>query len=227
MTNEIIFILYIAILGIINLAALRIGKEALIGFIVTQAILSNLFILKEITLFNLCATASDALAIGSILSLNLLQEYFGRNYAYKAIKISFLCLISYCIFSILHLLYIPAPNNIYQPYFSAILLQSPRIIISSGIVYVIVDTLDSFLYGFLKQKFNNKYLLLRNWITALTTQLLDTILFSFLGLYKATTELSNLNLILEIIITAYIIKVISIFLITPFIAFSKKFYAKS
>lgn len=227
LSNEIIFIFYVIVVGFANLIALKIGKEALVATICTQAILSNLFILKEITIFGLFATASDALAIGSVLGLNLLQEYYDKQSAYKAVRISFFCSILYSIFSLLHLIYTPAPGNIYQEHFNAILLQSPRVIIASGIVYLIVDMLDSFLYGYLKKIFNNKFLIFRNWITTLCTQLLDTILFSFLGLYMLNEQLSNINIILQIILTAYTIKIITIFLITPFIAISKKFICKN
>ena len=53
---------------ILQLFALRyfykLGQIALGAFVVLEAVLANLFVLKQITLFNLCVTSSDSFIIG-------------------------------------------------------------------------------------------------------------------------------------------------------------------
>ena len=152
--NEIIFFIYVIILSISSIIALRISESALVSFISLQAILANLFVTKQIVLFGFIATASDALAVGCTLGLNLLQEYYGKAQAQKAVIVSFLCLVVYTILSALHVLYVPAPSDITQTCFTTILSGMPRIIAASLTAYFIVQNLDCWLYGKLKEKFN-------------------------------------------------------------------------
>src|SRR5882724_1397465 len=121
MINEIFFIFHSIIIAISALVALGLGQSALVAFICTQCILANLFVIKQITLFGLTATCADAFTIGATLGLNLLQEYFGKEAAKKAIWINFALLIFYLIASQIHLLYVPAYCDTTQYHFLALL----------------------------------------------------------------------------------------------------------
>src|ERR1700692_1102877 len=103
MHNELIFIAHSLIISAFALFSLKLGKEALIGFISVACILANLFVIKQTTLCTLTATCSDAFSIGAVLGLNLLQEYYGREIGRKAIWISFFLLVFYAIVSQIHL----------------------------------------------------------------------------------------------------------------------------
>ena len=221
--NELILFTYCFVLIIANLIALRISKEALIALISAEVILVNLFVVKEITLFGFVATASDALAVGITLGLNLIQEYFGKESAQKAVNITLGCSIFYIILSQLHLAYSPAAIDTSSVHFDALLRTSPRIVIASVFVYYLVQNLDCHLYGYLSKKFENKHFLLRNYLSVSITQLLDTILFSFLGLWKLTAAFDSVFVIGQIIVISYIIKLIAIFLSASYLAIARKF----
>jgi uncharacterized PurR-regulated membrane protein YhhQ (DUF165 family) len=78
MLNESVFFLQVVLIIAFSLLALKRGSAALTTWITVQALLANLFVLKQITLFGLNVTASDGFAIGSLLGINLLQEYFSK-----------------------------------------------------------------------------------------------------------------------------------------------------
>lgn len=215
--NELIFIMHSIFIGTSVLFALYLGKEALITFICLQGVLANLFVTKQITLLGLTATGADAFIVGAILGLNLLQEYFGPAYTKKTIGISFFTLIFYTIASQIHLIYIPALHDFAHVHFFALLGFMPRIAIASITVYITVLLIERWLYGLLKTAFNSKYLILRNCISIGTTQLIDTVLFSFLGLYGIVSNIGH------IIIISYCIKIASLLISTPFLAFSHRF----
>ena len=59
--------------------------------------------IKQIDLFGFSVTCSDVFAIGGILSLNLLQEYFGKEAASRAVKVSLLALLFFAVMSQVHL----------------------------------------------------------------------------------------------------------------------------
>ena len=75
--NEFVFFLHIFVVATFALGACRLGKEMLVAWIGLQAVLANLFVLKQMKLFWLDVTCSDVYAVGAFLSLNLLQEYYG------------------------------------------------------------------------------------------------------------------------------------------------------
>lgn len=219
--NELMFLFHITLMSLSTLLALRMGKEALVAFISLQAVLANLFVVKQITLFGLTATGSDAFTIGTVLGLNLLQEYYGADIAQKSIWISFGSLVFYGIVSQIHIGYMPHMCDTMQPHFIALLNEMPRIVIASFTVYFLAQQLDFVLYGALKRLFDGKYLILRNYCSVLMVQLFDTVLFSFLGLYGI------LDNIWQIIAVSYTIKVIAILISTPFLALSRNLHKPS
>jgi uncharacterized integral membrane protein (TIGR00697 family) len=218
MTNEIIFIIHTLFITASTLAALSLGSHCLVAFIGVQCVLANLFVIKQITLFGLSATCADAFTVGATLSLNLLQEYFGKNIAKKAIWINFFILIFYTIISQIHVWYQSNTFDTMQQHFVPILHLMPRITIASLLVYLFVQLLDYYLYGLLKQKLNHRFLVARNYASIALCQLIDTILFSFLGLYGIVENIGH------IIIVSYSIKLVSILLATPFISFSRHIF---
>ena len=82
--NECIFLLHVALVIGFALGALRLGKEALTAWVALQAVLANLFVIKQMTFLGFTVTCSDVFAIGSIAGLNLVQEFFGKESARKA-----------------------------------------------------------------------------------------------------------------------------------------------
>jgi len=218
--NELIFFLHTLFIGCCVLGVLRIGKEALIALIVLLGVLSNLFVTKQIVLFGLNVTATDTYAVGAILSLQLLQEYYGRQVTRYAIGISFFLLFFYAITAFVHLSYVPSGFDVTQVHFSAILQHMPRIALASVTSYLASQLLDYHLYGFLKRLFAGCYLLLRSYTSLIIVQLFDTVLFSFLGLYGIISNIGN------VIILSFAIKMVVIFIATPFVALSKKLVRK-
>ncbi|MFC1894692.1 queuosine precursor transporter [Candidatus Dependentiae bacterium] len=214
--NEIIFFLHVILVVTFSLGALFFGKSALISMICLQSILANLFVVKQMTLFGMAVTCSDVFIIGSVLCLNLLQEYFGQEIVKKTIRINFFVIFFYLIMSQLHIFYTPNSFDFTHNSFLSILNFMPRITIASIFTYFLVQMSDCWLYGLLKLHFAGRYLVGRNIFSICCTQLLDTLLFSFLGLYGIVGS------ILNVILVSFTIKIIIIFLTTPFVSFAKK-----
>jgi uncharacterized integral membrane protein (TIGR00697 family) len=218
--NELIFLAHIFVLIAALLIALHIGIHALIGLICVQTVLMNLFVIKTITLFGLTVTATDAYAVSIMLGLNVIQEYFGRAMAQRAIWISFFTALASIILGNIQLLYLPALGDTTHAHFVEILSFMPRIVIASLLTYLVVMYGDSLFYGWLKKRFEGKYLVARNYLSISASQLLDTVLFSFLGLYGIVPS------VVPIIVVSYAVKMVVILLGTPFMALTKQLVAK-
>lgn len=219
MCNELIFVAHIATISTIVLACAFLGKEALIALISTFFLIANIFVIKQVKLFGLNATSADAFIIGIGFAINLLQEKWGIQASRKSIIISLATSLIYLFLSKFHLAYFPASFDTTHQHFVALLEHTPRIIIASFISYLCIQLFDTWMYAYLKQQTHGKYLIIRNYASLLSSQLLDTILFSFLGLYGIVDN------IWHIVFISYCIKVISIFLITPFMYAAKKILA--
>jgi queuosine precursor transporter len=214
-SNELLFVIHTIIISLSALVALYLGSHALVAFVCLQCVLANLFVIKQITLLGLGATCSDIFTIGAVLGLNLLQEYYGAAIAQRTIWINFFLLLFYAVVGQLHLAYLPSGTDTMQPHFMAILDAMPRIVIASFTVYLIAQYCDYLLYGFLKKLFHDRFLVVRNYASIMITQLLDTVLFSFLGLYGLVDN------IWQIIMISYSVKLFAIVIATPCIALSK------
>lgn len=197
------------------LVALTFCKEALASFVCLMSIFANIFVAKQIPLFGLHVTATDSLSIGTSLGLNLLQEYFGRALARKVIVLSFAAGILCTLFSQLHLLYTPSFFDSAHSHYQAIFGIMPRIMLASFTTYLIVQYMETLVYAWL-QKQLPAALLTRNFCSIACCQLLDTVLFSFLGLYGSVEH------IWHIVMVSYTIKMIVLSLSTPFLWFCKK-----
>jgi len=179
------------------------------------ALLANLFVLKQTTLFGLSVTCSDALAVGYLLGLNLTQEFFGRALARKAVMISLLMTCSSLLLTQIHLLYLPNAYDVMHPHYRALLAPYPRLIFASLTAFALVQFFDLTFFAYLRRKTQGNLLTLRTVTTLILSQTLDTLLFSFLALYGLVEN------VWHVIALSLIIKGIVIACSTPFITLSR------
>lgn len=204
MNNELLFFLQVACIIGFSIGALKLGREALITWVTVQALIANLFVLKQITLFGLNVTASDVFAIGSLLGLNFLQEFFAKEDAKKATWIAFFFMVFFAVCSQLHLHYTPSIFDTSQTAFQALLSPVPRLFIASLAVFFLVQQIDIWFFAFLKKNWPQGSLALRTFITLTCSQFLDTLLFSFAGLYGLVVS------VFDIVIISFIMKLLVI-----------------
>ncbi len=215
--NELHFLIHIIIIFGFGVIALKLGKEYLATWVAIQTILANLFVIKQIYFFGFNVTCSDAFAIGSILGLNFLQEYFGREIAKKALWGAFFSMIFFACMSEIHLLYSPSPYDTAHAAYQQLLAPSPRLLAASIIVFWITQQLDLRVFHFLSQHRDRFPFWMRNAISLSLTQLIDTTLFTLLGLWGLVASLW------DVITISFLLKIAIISLMTPFLALTKRY----
>jgi len=213
--NELIFLAQISLIVGFSLRALALGKEALVAWVAIQALIANLFVLKQITLFGLEATASDAFAIGSLLGVNFLQEYFNQEEAKRATWICFFLMVFFTLVSQLHVLYQPNVHDTTQSAFLTLLAPAPRLVMASISVFFVVQQFDIRFFAFLKITWPKASFSTRTAVSLVISQLLDTVLFSFAGLYGMMAS------IVGVIIISFVIKLLVIGCLTCCIKWAK------
>ncbi len=218
--NELLFLFHI-LLMLCFLSLSFLGKKpALMAFVCMNALFANLFVIKQISLFSLSVTASDVFVIGAILANNLIQEFYGKKEAKKALYLSFFFLLIFFVFSQVHLAYTPSEKDQTQEAFTTLFSMTPRILFSSIFVFFFVQRWDLLFFSFLQRIFSEKWLGLRLLLSLTVSQFLDTFLFTFIALYGYVTSF------LEVVGFSFLIKMGVIAISSCFIALFKKFSPK-
>jgi queuosine precursor transporter len=217
MANEIFFIIQIFLVIGFTMVAARIGQHALGALIALQGVLANLFVVKQMELFGLTVTCSDVFAVGCIVGLNLMQEHFGKEAAKKTIAISFFAMVFFVLVSQIHLWYAPATQDQAHQAFLQVLGAAPRIVLASILVFFLVQKLDVMFFGYLKTLTGGRYLAIRMGASLLLSQWIDTVFFSFAGLYGIVANL------FDVIVVSFAVKCIVIGCSAPLAAFSRRF----
>ncbi len=195
MINELVICVQILLILGFGWIALKMGKEALIAWICIQGILANLFVLKQIDFWGFSITCSDAFAIGSILGLNLVQEYYGKPAAKKALWCSFFVMAFYVVMTQIHLLFRANPFDTAAGAFQTLLTSSPRLLLASVGVFFITQQIDLRLFSWIQRKGAQFPLWMRSGIVLSVSQLIDTVLFSIFGLWGLVGALGDVILI--------------------------------
>lgn len=202
--NELIFFSHLIIVVFFTIAALKLGREALIAGICLQAVLANLFILKQVYLFGLHVTTCEVYTIGALLGLNLLQEYYPNCDVKRALLCYFGTLGFFLVMTQFHLYYAPARVSATDLAYEEVLHSTLRIFLASSTASVVTTLLDIHLFAKLKERYTKTPLALRVASSALCVQLLDTALFTGLGLWGLVQHP------LQLFFFSYLIKVITI-----------------
>jgi len=218
MNNEILFFLQISAVSIGALLCTRLKEQGLIAYISLLFIMANIFVIKQISLFGLCVTSTDAFIVGISMSCNFLQELYGKESARTAVRISFVLCILYMIIAKIIVAFDPAPCDQMHHLFTQITTHTTRITLASLAAYFLTQMLDIYLYSLIKKLTNGRFFVLRNYFSIALSQLTDTVLFSFAGLYGIVDN------IFDVMIFSFIIKIMAIAATTPFLMTARHFF---
>lgn len=193
------------------------GKTGLYCYIAFATVVANIEVLLLVEAFGINQTLGNVLFASTFLATDMLSEFEGKKEANKAINVGIAATITFVVISQSWLIYRPAADDWASESFHIIFSMTPRIMIVSVIVYALVQKIDVFLYHhwwkLTEKKFGDKrrFLWVRNNFSTLISQLINTILYNLLafgGIYDAST-------LIQIMISSYIIFVVTSLLDTP------------
>ena len=225
MTNELLIILsFIVIYGGVALFYRLFGKGGLLAFSIFATLVANIEVLLLVDAFGMEMTLGNVLFGSTFLITDILSENHSRKDANRAVLISTACSILFIAISQIWLLYTPAANDWASPAFHTIFSNTPRLIIASLSVYLVSQLVDVWLYhkwwNWCRKRFgdNRKGLWIRNNGSTMISQLLNTLLYTFLAFY-GTYSFETLTAIFA---SSYAIYFITSLLDTPFVYWSRK-----
>lgn len=229
MSNELIFLLQTVVSLFLVLMAFRMGKTWLYALIAVTYVLANIFVTKTITLFGFEATGGNVLYGAIFLSTDILSEYYGKEAARKGVYIGLGATLFYLVMSQFMIAYDASPND-WGPSagMDSIFSFAPSIVLASVIAYLISQLHDVWAFHFWKNKFDGRLLWVRNNMSTASSQLIDSLTFAILAfsifprLFMNPENVLPMDVVWQIVMTTYLLKLLVAFIDTPFIYLSQK-----
>ena len=225
MSNELLIILsFIVIYGGVILFYRFFGRKGLLAFNVMATILANVEVLILVRAFGVEMTLGNVLFGSTFLITDILSENHSRKDANRSVIISTMCSIFFILISQMWILYTPSENDWASGSFHTIFSSTPRIVCASLAVYLVSQLTDVWLYhkwwDWCRKKFGDskKGLWIRNNGSTMISQLLNTLLYTFLAFY-GTYPIETL---ISIFTSSYVIYFTTSLLDTPFVYWSRK-----
>ena len=196
------------------------GKNGLYAFAIFGTLLGNIAVCKCVDIFGLSTTAGNVLYASTFLVTDILSEKYGKKDATKAVAYSFSCMVLWLIGTQLILLFTPNSNDFINESLKVVFGLVPRVTIGSLAGFICSQYLDVTLYHLIWNKTGGgkAKLWLRNNGSTLTSQLIDTVIFTFIAFWGVYPT----NVFFSILITTYVFKAIVALLDTPFMYWARK-----
>jgi uncharacterized integral membrane protein (TIGR00697 family) len=197
------------------------GKLGLYLWIPISVIVANIQVTKTVNLFGLEATLGNIVYATGFLATDILSECFGHKDSRKAIGIGFFSLICLTLFMQVALAFVPGESDFAQSSLSTIFSIMPRLTIASLVAYFFSNNHDIWAYEFWKKRFpGKKNIWIRNNASTFISQLIDSILFTYIAFYGVFPS----DVLLQILASTYILKWVVAALDTPFMYLARKWF---
>lgn len=197
----------------------------LLGVFVSALVLANLLGSKVTTIFGIVTSVGIFAYPITFLMTDIVEEVRGRKVTRMFILAGVIALILSILLTWIGIVMPPANfyhnNEAYKSVFSS----SIRIMVASMIAFVIAQNHDILTFNFLKNRTKGRFLWLRNNISTIISQLIDTTLFTFIAFYMITPEFTVARMI-SMIIPYWLLKVAFALADTPFVYLGVRWFRK-
>jgi uncharacterized integral membrane protein (TIGR00697 family) len=196
------------------------GKMGLYTVVILNIMLSNFQGPKLIVIFGMETSLGVILYSGIYFATDLLSEKYGKREGQRAVLLGFAASVIMVIMIYISLLFLPSETKHAKEVHEAISTLfnfAPLFVFGSLFAYLITQSLDVWIFHYIKEKTQGKHLWLRNNGSTITSQALDTLLYStivwgpIVGLWKG----------IELAFSKYIIKIIIALIDTIFIYWAR------
>ena len=171
-------------LGLTVLMFRFFGKEGLLACIVLSILLANLQGPKLTVIFSMQTSLGVIFYSSIFFATDLMSEKFGKKEADKAVMMGFSISVIILLMLSISLLFLPSiqgnqtfSTDVHQA-FVTILDFTPRFIIGSLFSYLISQRFDVWCFHKIKHWTNGKHLWLRNNLSTMASQTIDTTIYS-------------------------------------------------
>ena len=196
------------------------GKMGLYAVVVLNIMLTNLQGPKLVEIFGMQTSMGVILYAGIYFATDVISEKYGKREANRAVMIGFAVSVAVVLMMSVSLLFQPsqhpdiAEKAIYMhDAIGALFNYTPLMVFGSLFAYFVSQNLDVWIFHFIKEKTQGRHLWLRNNLSTITSQAVDTVLFNLIVM----APIFGLEIAMKLAVAKYIFKVVIAVLDTPFI----------
>jgi queuosine precursor transporter len=190
--------------------------QILLTIFISCLLLGNLLGNKLIEIFGIITSVGLLGYPPTFLITDIIEEVKGKEVTRTFVNAGLLSLCIAFLFVSLSTGFPPASiyhgNEAYTEIFSS----SRRMIVASMTAFFISQHHDILAFNFWKQKTNGRHLWLRNNLSTIVSQLIDSTVFMFLAFYRLTPEI-NAATVIQMVLPLWVLKIGFALLDTPFV----------
>lgn len=201
------------------------GKTGLYASIVLSILMANLQGPKLTIIWlpvvgNLQTSLGVILYSGIYFATDLLSEKYGKREANRAVMAGFATSVIIVVMIFISMLFLPSTNpqtaqfsaDVHRA-FATLFNFTPRFVFGSLLAYFISQRFDVWIFHFIREHTGEKHLWIRNNLSTMSSQALDTIVYSLVVWWGVV----DLAMAIQLGLAKYLFKVIIAMIDTPFI----------
>lgn len=197
----------------------------LFALYITGMVLVNTVGSKIINLFGVRISVGIFFMPVLFLVTDIVGEVKGHEHASLFVHYSIIMLVILFVTTALFVQVAPHPSWELQQAYRQIFGMSMRMSLASLVSFSISQTVDVNIFLFFKKLSNGKKLWLRNNLSTITSQFIDTVIFMFIAFYQTTPKFT-VAFVFSLIIPYWLFKVVFALLDTPFCYLGVKWLSK-
>lgn len=190
--------------------------QLLLTVFISSLLIGNLLGSKLINVFGIVTSVGVFGYPPTFLITDIVEEVKGKEVTRTFVHAGFLSLCIAVFFVFVSTGLPPASVYLSNEAYISVFSNSMRIILASMTAFLISQYHDLWAFNFWKQKTNGRYLWLRNNLSTIVSQLIDSTVFMFIGFYHLTPELDAFYT-LSMVLPLWVLKVCFALLDTPFV----------
>lgn len=197
----------------------------LFALYITGMVLVNTVGSKIISLAGVRVSVGIFFMPALFLITDVVAEVKGSDHANLFVRLSIVMLVIAFVTTALFIPIKPHPSWDLQPAYMAIFGMSMRMSLASLISFSVSQNLDVWIFSVFKRIHKGKKLWIRNNLSTITSQFVDTVIFMFIAFYKMNDSFT-VSYIFSLIIPYWLFKVLFALLDTPFCYLGVKWLGK-
>ncbi len=178
----------------------------LLGAFVAAIVAANLLGTKIANLWVAVASVGIFMYPITFLVTDVVEDVFGKEKVKGFVIAGFVAIIIVMLLTVLSVILPPASRYASNEAFLEVFNPSIRIMVASLIAFLLAQYHDIWAFNFWKRKTGGKFLWLRNNLSTVVSQFIDTTVFMFIAFYMATPKYT-VDFIFALIIPYYLLKV--------------------
>lgn len=190
--------------------------HVLLGLFIAALVTANLLGTKITTLVGVSVSVGIFAYPITFLVTDIVEEVEGKRKTRNFIYAGFAALVLVLILTSLSVILPAASRYDYNEEYKIVFASSLRIIVASLIAFLISQFHDLWAFNLLKKKTKGRFLWLRNNLSTIVSQFIDTMLFMFIAFYHMTPKFTA-GFVLSLAIPYWLLKILMAVIDTPFV----------